>query len=100
MTREEAKRLLNATPEFVAGPCPWCGAVTHEEAATKCRPVSDPSGEYHCGTPEQPDPMAETGPLMQSNPEYQRLEGYLWGWFAVDQGFTDTPPEWDETDDN
>jgi len=95
VTRDEAQRLLKETPEFVAGPCPRCGATTFEEAATKCRPFQMPCGDYSCGSPDEgPNAENETGPLYQRNPDYDELDGYLWGWFAVDEGFTKMPPTW------
>lgn len=95
MDRETAEALIKTTPEFIHGPCPRCGAATFEEAATKCRPFQMPSGDYKCGSPDEgPNAENETGPLYQINPEYERLSGYLWGWYAVDEGFTSKPPEW------
>lgn len=92
MTREEAEAKIKVTPEFVPGPCPWCGATTQDEASEKCRPTQMPCGDYTCGTPEEgPD---TDGLLYQRNPEHDRLQGYLWGWYAVDAGLTNIPPEW------
>lgn len=96
MTRERARERLHATPEFIPGPCPRCGACTFEEAEDKCRPMQLPSGEYECGTPDdgpnlQDDP---SGPLYQRNPVYDQLDGYLWGWYALDEGLTKEEPEW------
>ena len=34
---------------FVSAPCPRCGALNEDEANTKCRPVSDETGERYCG---------------------------------------------------
>lgn len=97
MTRDEALRIINETPEFIPGACPRCGAETFEGAATMCRPFQLPSGEYSCGTPDEgPNAENETGPLFQINPYYQRLNDYLWWWFAVDEGYTTTPPTWYE----
>jgi len=31
-------------------PCHLCGAVTEQEAETKCRPTSDQTGERGCGS--------------------------------------------------
>lgn len=98
MTREEAEALIKTTPEYVPGPCPWCGAKTVDEAGEKCRPTQMPCGDYTCGTPE--DGPETDGLLHQFNPEYQRLSGYLWGWYAVDAGLTDQPPTWDEPESN
>lgn len=92
MDRETAQRLLAKTPEYIAAPCPWCKATTIEEASVKCRPSQMPCGDYTCGTPEE---APETdGFLHQRNPEFDRLSGYLWGWHAVDEGLTKTPPGW------
>lgn len=94
MTRDEAQALLNITPEWIPGPCPWCRATTLDEAGEKCRPTQDQSGGYTCGTPEEaPHPK---GRIHIINPAYTKLSGYLWGWFAVDEGYTSTPPEWKE----
>lgn len=98
MTRERAVELIAVTPEYVPAPCPWCGAKTIEEASAKCRPMCMPSGDYECGTPEEaPD---DGGLIHQPNPDHVALNGYLWGWYAVDEGLTDTPPVWegDETE--
>jgi len=93
MTREEAIKRIAEIPEFVPGACSDCGAVTMEEAGKKCRPYQMPCGDYVCATPDEPQPE-ETGPLMQRNPEYDHYDGYLWGWYAVDEGYTKTPPTW------
>lgn len=34
--------------EYRLAPCPGCGARNVEEAATMCRPASDPTGEVYC----------------------------------------------------
>jgi len=95
MTREEAQALIAKTPEFIPGTCSWCGATTMDEASVKCRPMMYPSGDYVCGVPEEaPD---TDGLIHVSNPAYERLNGYLWGWYAVDEGWMKTPPEWDDT---
>lgn len=95
MNRKEAERLIRETPEFIPGPCPWCGATTFEEAAGKCRPMQMPCGDYVCGSPDEgPNAESESGPLFQRNPAYDELDGYLWGWFAVDEGLTKEPPTW------
>lgn len=97
MNRKEAEALLAMTPEYVPGACPRCGATTFEEAATKCRPYQMPTGDYNCGSPDEgPNATNDSGPLYQLNPAHQKLNGYLWGWFAVDEGMTSTPPEWNE----
>jgi hypothetical protein len=97
MTRDEAIRLISMTPEYVPGPCPWCGATTFEEAATKCRRLQMPCGDYICGSPDEgPNSENDAGPLYQRNPDYDELDGYLWGWHAVDEGLTNDPPKWRE----
>ena len=94
MTRDEAEALIKHTPEWIPGPCPWCGATTLDEAGWKCRPTQDQSGEYVCGTPDSaPDTK---GLVHVINPAYTGLSGYLWHWHAVDIGYTSTPPEWEE----
>lgn len=95
MDRETAIQKLKTTPEYVRGPCPWCGAKTLKEASEKCRPVSDQCGEYYCGTPDEAPTYF--GYLHQKNPEYVNLDGYLWGWYAFDEGMTDQEPVWKET---
>ena len=101
MTREDARALLQQTPEFIQGPCPWCKAVTHEEAATKCKPQSLPCGDYVCGSPDEgPNSENETGTLYQRNPAYDELDSYLWGWVAADDGLTKIPPTWRGSDTN
>jgi hypothetical protein len=95
MDRERAKELIAKTPEFIPGPCPWCGAETFEAARGRCKPVQMPCGDYQCGSPDEgPNAENEAGPLYQRNPVYDDLDGYLWGWFAVDEGFTKVPPVW------
>lgn len=92
MTREEAVRRIKETPRFIAAPCPRCGATTVAEAEKMCRPTQSPCGEYSCGTP---DDAPETGGMLhQMNPVWAELDGYLWGWMAVDEGFTQNPPTW------
>ena len=98
MTEEQARAMLQVTPEWIAAPCPWCGAKTEAEASEKCRPTQSICGDYYCGTPEEAP--APKGILHQSNPEHDRLSGYLWGWHAVHEGLTCTPPEWDEPNDD
>ena len=95
MTREKAIQRLRVTPKYKRAPCPWCKATTLSEARTKCRPVSDPCGEYYCGTPEEAPTYF--GFLHQTNPKYMELDGYLWGWYAFDEGMTDQEPVWEET---
>lgn len=96
MDRDTALALLKDTQEYIPGPCPRCGATTFEEASKKCRPFQMPCGDYSCGTPEEgPNAENETGLLYQRNPEFDRIDGYLWGWYAVDNGFTTEPPEWE-----
>lgn len=98
MNREEAQRRIKETPEFIVGPCSWCGARTIQEGGKLCRAQVGLDGEYFCGTPEEGNLSdAETGPLYQRNPDYDQLAGYLWGWFAVDEGVTKNPPEWPES---
>lgn len=93
MDRATAVERLRSLPEYIPGPCPWCGATTDDQASELCRPTVGMDGDYRCGTPEEsPD---TNGLLHQRNPEYDRLDGYLWGWYAVDQGYTTVPPEWD-----
>lgn len=100
MTRNRAQELLQGTAEYIPGPCVKCGALTFEEASTRCRPAQLPSGEYVCGSPDEgPNAENETGPLYQVNPVHSLLEGYLWGWHAVDEGYTQTPPRWTSADD-
>ena len=94
MTRDEAKQRIKDVPKYVPAPCPDCGAVTIEEAEKKCRPQQLPCGEYVCATPDNaPD---TDGLIHQLNPEYVELDGYLWEWFAFDEGQTKTPPVWRE----
>ena len=95
MTREEAQERIRETPEFIPGACPWCGATTFEEANTKCRPQSLPSGEYYCGSPDAgPNCENATGPLYQRTPEYDALDGYLLGGHVFDEGLTKRRPVW------
>lgn len=97
MDRNEALNLLANTPEYVEGACSKCGAKTHEEANVLCRPVQCPSGEWECPTPTGgPNLDNDAGPLFQRNSVYDHIDGYLWGWYAVDEGYTKTPPEWTE----
>ncbi len=96
MTREEAVSEIENTPAFIPGPCSRCGAVTLDEASGKCRPYSLPSGEYACGTPEE---APDTGGLLhQVNPRYAQLDGYLWHWYAFDEGMTSEEPKWSDPD--
>jgi hypothetical protein len=92
MTREEAQQRLNKLPQYIPAPCPDCGAKTVREAEKKCRPVQLPCGDYSCATPD--DAPETGGKLHQLNPEWCELDGYLWHWFAFDEGFTTTPPVW------
>lgn len=92
MTREEAKRRISELPAYIPGPCPTCSAVTLEEAGEKCTPWQLPCGEYECGTPE--DAPETDGLIHIRNPEYAELEGYLWEWFAFDEGLTSVTPKW------
>ena len=39
-------------------PCHLCGAATEKEAATKCRPRSDETGERYCGADFDADGFA------------------------------------------
>lgn len=92
MTREEAQAKIKTTPEWIPGPCPWCGAKTLDEAGDKCTPTQDQTGDYTCGTP---DSAPDTDGLIHIlNPDYLELDGYLWGWHVVDLGLTDEPPKW------
>ncbi|MAL99450.1 MAG: hypothetical protein CL583_13490 [Alteromonadaceae bacterium] len=94
MTREEAIKRLAETPQYIPARCSWCKARTVSDASTKCQPQQLPCGDYYCGTPEEaPD---TGGKLHQLNPEYARLDGYLWGWYAYDEGMTDKEPEWED----
>lgn len=97
MTRDEARALLAATPEYIPGPCPWRGAATFEEAQGRCRPMQMPCGDYECGTPDEgPNLDTDSGPLYQRNPEYDNIDGYLWHWQAYDDGYATAVPEWRE----
>lgn len=92
MTRDEAVRRINELQQFVPGPCPGCGAVTLDEAATRCQPVQSQSGEWGCPCSESPD---EDGLIYVVNPQWAELEGYLWHWHAFDEGYTRTEPTWE-----
>lgn len=98
MDEQTARKMLAETPEYIPGPCPWCGAITFGEAEKRCRPTQWPDGDYYCGTPEEgPNLDHENNPddpLYQRNPAYDRLQGYLWEWHAVHQGLTSIPPDW------
>lgn len=99
MDRETAQKLLQETPEYLPGPCPRCGAETFEEAASRCMPFQMPCGDYSCGSPDEgPNSENDSGPLYQRNPAFDRLDGYLWGWHAVDEGLTTEPPDWPEVE--
>jgi hypothetical protein len=92
LTREEAQARIAKLPQYVPAPCRDCGARTVEEAEKKCRPTQMPCGDYYCATP---DSAPETGgKLHQINPEWCELDGYLWEWFAYDDGMTRTVPVW------
>lgn len=92
MTREEALQRIALVPEYIPSPCPCCGARTIDEASKKCRPTQYPCGEYYCATPD--DAPETDGLIHQRNPEWCDLDGYLWSWFAFDEGMTKTPPVW------
>lgn len=97
MTREKAIKLIKQTPQFIPDACAWCGARTLKEAATRCTPQSTESGEYYCGIPE--DAPDTGGKVYQLNPAWAALEVYLYGWYAVDEGYTKTPPTWEGSAD-
>lgn len=92
MTREEAQERIKRVPQYIPAPCPDCGARTIKEAEKKCRPVQLQCGDYSCATPD--DAPETRGLIHQLNPEWCELDGYLWHWFAVDEGMTHTPPVW------
>lgn len=35
---------------YERAPCHMCGAVTEKEAETKCKPSTDPTSEWFCGS--------------------------------------------------
>ncbi len=94
MTREEAQKRINEIPEFIPAPCPQCGARTIKEAEQKCRPTQSQCGDYYCATPDRAPKTR--GLIHQFNPEFAELDGYLWHWFAYDDGLTTKPPVWRE----
>ncbi len=94
VTREEAMERIESVPKYIQAPCPRCGAATVAEGEGRCQPRQDITGDYTCGTPD--DAPEDGGMLHQLNPEFLELTDYLWGWVALDEGYTTTPPVWRE----
>lgn len=57
---------------YVRGPCINCGAVDEVEAETKCRPVTDQTGEWYCDA----DFDAEGFSIIPTEESLKALDAY------------------------
>ncbi len=53
-------------PEYERAPCAWCGAVSVDDAETKCRPVRDETGEGKCPAKNEDEAGFFTRPTAAS----------------------------------